>query len=247
MPEDRLDDRLAPLYREPPEEFVRRRDALAKELRDEGDRDAAARVKKLRRPSQAAWLINRLSADEPQRARDLVEAADDLAAAQQRMLDEGGDAGELRTAARGERDRIDDMLAAARRVAGKHAKPISETVIERVAQTLQAVGSDAQLRDQLLSGRVETDHRAATIGLPASAAPRRTRARAESRTTKRAREELARQRKSPDEAEARIESQRRGLADAEAEVRRRTLELGESEASLRDLERRVADAERGLE
>jgi chromosome segregation ATPase len=244
MPE--LDDRLAPLYRDPPEEFVRNRDALAKQLREEGDRDAAARVKKLRRPSQAAWLINRVSADEPERARGLVEAADNLVAAQQRMLDEGGDARELRTAAADERDRIEEMVAAARRVANDHPRPVSASVIDKVAQTLQAVGSHPELRDQLLRGRVEVDHRAATMGLPSTAAlqPTKPRARTESRAAKRAREELARLRESLGETESRIDSRRRALEEAEADVRRLKLELGESEAEVRDLRRRIADAER---
>jgi hypothetical protein len=241
-----LDQRLAPLYRDPPEEFVRGRDALAKQLREEGDRDAAAGVKKLRRPSQSAWLINRVSADEPQRAHDLVEAADNLAAAQQRMLDEGGDATDLRSAARDERERVEEMVAATRRVAAEHPKPINEGMIERVAQTLQAVGSNPDLRDQLLRGRIETDHRAATIGLPAQAARPRAKSRrtAESKTAKRARGELARLRKSLAETEDRLGTQRRALAEAEAEVRRQKLELGEAESAARELERRIAAAER---
>jgi hypothetical protein len=246
MPDRDLDQRLAPLYRDPPEDFVRGRDALAKQLREEGNRDAAAGVKKLRRPSQSAWLINRVSADEPQRARDLVEAADNLAAAQERMLAEGGDATELRSAARDERERVEEMLAAARRVAAEHPKPINEGMIERVAQTLQAVGSNLDLRGQLLRGRVETDHRAATIGLPASAAPPRAKSRrtAESKTAKRARQELERLRESLAEADDRLGSHRRALAEAEAEVRRRKLELGEAQSEARDLQRRVAAAER---
>jgi hypothetical protein len=241
-----LDKRLAPLYRDPPEDFVRQRDTLAKQLREEEDRDAAARVKKLRRPSQSAWLINRVSADEPERARDLVQAADNLAAAQQRMLNEGGDAAELRSAAHAERERVEEMVAAARGVAAEHPKPIKEAMIERVAQTLQAAASSPDLRDQLLRGRVETDHRAATIGLPASAGRPRARSRraADSQTAKRTRQELARLRKSLTETEARLDAQRRALADAEAEVRRHKLELGESESEARDLERRIAAADR---
>jgi hypothetical protein len=243
-----LDKRLDPLYRDPPEEFVRQRDALAKQLREEGERDAAARVKKLRRPSQSAWLINRVSADEPQRARGLVEAADNLAGAQQRMLDEG-DATELRSAARDERERVEEVVSAARKVAAEHPKAINPAMIERVAQTLQAVGSNPDLRDQFLRGRVETDHRAATIGLPASAKPSRARSRrkTESRTAKRARDELTALRQSLAETETRLESQRRALSDAEAEVRRHKLELGESESEARRLERRIADAERRAE
>ena len=236
MREADLDERLEPLYREPPEEFVRARDALARELRDEGEREAAAAVKKLRRPSQSAWLINRVAIDEPELAKELADAAGDLVAVQRRMLETGGDAADLRAAAENERGRIDRMVEAVRSVAAGHSKPVSATVIERVGQTLQAVGSDPDLRDQLVRGRIEQDHRAATIGLPDSvalAAPPRPRKRAESKDVKRARDELARLREQ--------------LAASEAEARRLKLELGKSEAEARDLERRITAAERKLE
>ncbi len=249
MADTELDKRLEPLYREPPEEFVAARDALARELRDEGERDAAAKVKKLRRPSQSAWLINRVAIDEPDRARELADAATDLIAVQQKMLDEGGDASDLRAAAEAERKRVQRMLEAARQVAADQPKPINAAVIERVGQTLQAIGSDPELRDQLVRGRVERDHRAATIGLPDSvalAARPRPRKRAEPRASKRVRGEVARMRDELAASEERREAQRRAVEEAEAEARRLTLELGKSEAEARELERRIAAAERRL-
>src|SRR5687767_7115413 len=48
---------VAAVYGGPFEDFVRRRDALAKELRAAGNRDAAALVKNLRKPSRAAWAL----------------------------------------------------------------------------------------------------------------------------------------------------------------------------------------------
>jgi hypothetical protein len=244
-----LDKRLEPLYREPPEEFVAARDALARELREAGEREAAAKVKKLRRPSQSAWLINRVAIDEPERARELADAATDLIAAQQKMLDEGGDASDLRTAADAERKRVQRMVEAARQVAAHHRKPISAEVIERVGQTLQAIGSDPELRERLVRGRVERDHRAATIGLPDSAALAarpRPRKRAESRQVKRARDELVRLREELAASEELRDSQRHAVDEAEAEARRLKLELGKSEAEARELERRIAAAERKL-
>lgn len=250
MPDADLERRLEPLYREPPEEFVAARDALVGDLRASGDREAAARVKKLRRPSQAAWLINRVAIDEPDRAQAVAEAADNLAAVQRRVLDEGGGADELRAAADGERRRIGELVTEARRVAASHPRPVSETVIERVAETLQAVGSDHELRDQLLRGRIERDHRAATIGLPADAGTatrrRRARRRAEPREVKRAREQLARLRDSLAAAEQRRDADRRAVEEAETETRRLRVELGKSEAKARDLARKVDDAERRL-
>jgi chromosome segregation ATPase len=245
-----LDQRLEPLYREPPDEFVRGRDALAKELREQGDRETATAVKKLRRPSQSAWLINRVAIEDPDRARRLADAAGELVDAQQRMLEGRGDAADLRAAAERERERVERMVEAVRRVAAEHSKPVSAAVIERVGQTLQAVGSDPELRDRLVRGRVERDHRAATIGLPDAAslaAAPKPRKRAESRKVARARGELARLRDELADSARRRDAQRRAVDEAEAEARRLKLELGKSEAEARELERRIAAAERELD
>jgi hypothetical protein len=59
------EQRLDELYREHPESFVAGRDRLAKDLRAAGERDEADRVGKLRRPTVAAWLINRAALSSP--------------------------------------------------------------------------------------------------------------------------------------------------------------------------------------
>ncbi len=58
-----------------PKDFVRERDALAKQLRAGGDRDEAARVKALRRPTVAAWAINQVARDKPDAVGALLDAA----------------------------------------------------------------------------------------------------------------------------------------------------------------------------
>src|SRR4030081_1344353 len=78
-----------------PNEFVARRDELARELRTEGDKTAAAEVKKLRRPSIPVRALNRAAADRPDLVQQLAEAAEQARAAQRAML-EGGDADEFR-------------------------------------------------------------------------------------------------------------------------------------------------------
>jgi hypothetical protein len=48
------------LYQEPLESFVKERDALAKRLRAEDDRESADRVKAQAKPGLAAWTVNQL-------------------------------------------------------------------------------------------------------------------------------------------------------------------------------------------
>jgi hypothetical protein len=53
-----LERALAELHRGPLEDFIRRRDALSKELRAARKREQATTVKGLRKPSRTAWALN---------------------------------------------------------------------------------------------------------------------------------------------------------------------------------------------
>ena len=70
--------RVDELYREHPEGFVAGRDRLVKELRGAGDREEAERARKLRRPTVAAWLINRAALSSPTQLEELAEASRQL-------------------------------------------------------------------------------------------------------------------------------------------------------------------------
>src|SRR4051812_28617732 len=60
-----VDDRADALFAVPLEDFVAERTALARALRAEGDRPAATAVGKLRKPTPAAWALNRLARSDP--------------------------------------------------------------------------------------------------------------------------------------------------------------------------------------
>jgi hypothetical protein len=66
------------LYGLPLDEFTAARDAEAKRLRAEGDAEAAKAVKALRKPSRAAWAINRAVRSEPEAVKELVGAGERL-------------------------------------------------------------------------------------------------------------------------------------------------------------------------
>src|SRR5204863_285097 len=83
MPDPRLDE----LYREPPDGFVAARDRLAKELRAAGDGDEAARVKKLRRPTIGAWMINRVALKGREQVEEFAAASRALKEAKRRRAD----------------------------------------------------------------------------------------------------------------------------------------------------------------
>ena len=80
------------VYGGPLEEFVKRRDALMRELRSAGDRDAANAVKALRKPSRIAWALD-------QGAITAQDAFDALVAAAAATLEAQTAGGDVRCAA----------------------------------------------------------------------------------------------------------------------------------------------------
>ena len=90
------------LYGLPLDEFVKERDALAKRLRGE-DREAAAAVKALRKPTVGAWALNQAIRRRRSETDELLETADALRDAYRDMLRGGDPARTARDDAREER------------------------------------------------------------------------------------------------------------------------------------------------
>jgi hypothetical protein len=103
-----LDRSIDRLYGATPEEFTQARRALEKQLREAGDRDAAERVKSLRKPTVAAWAVNQLARKEKRRLRTLFTAGDRLRRAQASVL-KGGSPATLRKATEAEREAVREL------------------------------------------------------------------------------------------------------------------------------------------
>lgn len=95
-----LQGQIAGLYRGSLDDFVRRRDALARELRTAGNRDAAARVKSLAKPSRVAWALNLAAARDDLLLRRLDKAVAETLAAQASAGDIRGAVARLREVVR---------------------------------------------------------------------------------------------------------------------------------------------------
>ncbi len=74
-----------------PEEFVARRDALAKQLKADGDKDLAAEVKALRRPTVAAWAVNQVARSAKRDMAALLQIGDRLRDAHDALAEGRGD------------------------------------------------------------------------------------------------------------------------------------------------------------
>jgi hypothetical protein len=231
--------RLDELYREPPDRFVAARDELAKELRAAGEAPEAARVKKLRRPTVAAWIVNRAALEAPEEMAELAAASRALEEAQAKAV-EGTDEGAAawRAAAARERDAIAAVVDVAQRLARDAGHAPGARAMELVEGTLRAAGGDPELRDRVVAGRLEREQAAATLGaLGTAAPPKRRRAPAKRREAANARRELERLERALADAERRTEELEAQVAYAEKAVR-------EAKARLKDHQRRRAELER---
>jgi hypothetical protein len=152
------------LYGLPLEEFVSERDALAKRLRADGDGEAAARVKALRRPTIAAWAVNQAVRTQVKDARELDAAGAALRKAQTALLEGKGNPADLRTATEGERAAVDRLVDAARGLLSGSGRPMTDAVLHDVTETLHAAAGDDETREAVLAGRLDRERRPAGLG-----------------------------------------------------------------------------------
>ena len=140
------------LYGLPLEEFTPARDAAAKEIRKGGDRETAAIVAKLPKPTPAAWTANQVAREQPELIEAMLAAGEELREAQEAAVQGGGGRG-LRDATLAERRAVEEVMAAATsyKPAGK---PLSRAMADRLRTTLHAAAGDEAIRDALADGRL---------------------------------------------------------------------------------------------
>jgi hypothetical protein len=153
------------LYGLPLDEFTKERDALAKELRQGGDKEAADEVKALRKPPVSAWTVNQLARRHPQEMRALVKAGEGLRKAQRAAVGGGGPEA-LRDATRAHRDRLDDLTSFAREELGADGQ-----TLQRAVQNLRSASVDKEASKTLLEGTLTGDVEQAGFGQVLSAVP----------------------------------------------------------------------------
>ena len=139
------------LHAVPLEDFVAERKRLAKELRSGGDRDAAAELAKLPKPSAPAWALNHVAREEPAAVADWLEATGAVRDASAHADRSSGDA--LRAAMAAHRDATRQLLATVRDRARPNGRPLTEPMLDRVRDLLQAATADEARAELLRAGR----------------------------------------------------------------------------------------------
>lgn len=146
---DALADEAAALYALLPAEFVKARDARAKQLRAD-DKDLASQVKALRRPTVAAWLVN-LLAHEAGALDPLLELGAALREAQSRL-----DTATMKQLSAQRPGIVGDLADRAAGLAADRDPSFGDTATtrEQVIATLTAALADPMAEQAVASGRL---------------------------------------------------------------------------------------------
>jgi hypothetical protein len=253
------DEEIDRLYGLPLESFVSERDALARRLREGGDRAVAEAVKRLAKPTRPAWAANQALRSQPQARRELLAAGEELRERQERVLAGRGDAGELRPAAQREQAAVGELVRAASGLLIEKGRGLGGTTLDRVRETLHAATVDDEVREAVAEGRLEREARAAGLGSFGGARPgeaparkartgelrqaqdaqrRAERAVAAAREKTQAADQALRDAAREAQRAARAEAAAQRRADAAAEeADRRGRVLAEAKARVRELKR----------
>jgi hypothetical protein len=136
---------IDPLYALPLDEFTAARDALAAELRASGDKAAAADIKKLRKPSLAAWAVNQVARGDRERMKQLFELRE--------KIENASSTTEMRRASEERRHLIADLVRESERALLEAGHATGANTMQAITQTFHAGDSDEE-RDALLHGRL---------------------------------------------------------------------------------------------
>jgi len=146
-----LDTAAEELYALAPDEldgFGKRRGELAAQARSDGDRELAGQIAKLRKPVQAAALVNVLVRDQPAALAELSELAAALRDAHRHLR-----GNELRKLSERRQQALGRLTTLARKAS---RRSITDGVLDQLRATFEAAIADEAAEQAVLSGRLTT-------------------------------------------------------------------------------------------
>jgi hypothetical protein len=231
-----LDTVAEELYGLPPAQFTAQRDARATEARDAGDKDLAAAIRKLRRPTTSAWLANLLVRERGDRLMELLDLGTELREAQE-QLD-----GEMLMQLSTQRQRVVSALGhEARRIAVESGERVSDDAERELETSLEAALADPAAAEAIRSGRLTTALHYSGLGPAAlsGAAPQPSPATTASpqETTRKA--ELEAAERAAKAAEVAATEARRALDRQAHQLRRAEAKHDDTTRQVHDMEERL--------
>jgi hypothetical protein len=132
--------KAADLFALPLDRFTEARDNLSRRLKAEGDEEGARQVSAMRKPSVAAWALNRVAREDPEAVAGLLES--------HRKLREAGSRQQVEEASRQRRELVARLTDEA--MSGLDSRSLQTR--DRINRTLLAVATDQEGEASLEAG-----------------------------------------------------------------------------------------------
>lgn len=241
-----LDDVAGELYGLDPGDFVATRTERAAAARAAGDRELAAAITALRKPTVAAWTVNLLARHAPREIAALLDLGAALRSAQRQLS-----GAKLRALGAQRQQVVTAMTKRAGELAAEHDRPAGEQVLREVGQTLTAALADPDVADRVRAGVLPTTvtyDGFGPAGLVAITGGKATKRSTGAPVQRRTREEAAADRRAEAEqeltdAESALDAARTAHEAAEAAARQAKSELDGIEERIDTLRAELAHAE----
>ncbi|WP_406269928.1 hypothetical protein OH799_27635 [Nocardia sp. NBC_00881] len=146
-----VEDVAGELYGVAPAEFVAARTARVEAAKRAGDKELAAAVGKLRKPTVSAWTANLLAREAPCDVDALLRLGAALAAAQRELS-----ADQLRDLTMQRQQLVNALAKKAGALAAEHGHPVGEGVLREVGQTLTAALAEPAVAERVRAGTLAT-------------------------------------------------------------------------------------------
>ena len=189
------------LYGLPLGDFTKRRNELAKQLRNDGKGADADAVKALRKPTAAAWALNQIARRRPKEIERLLATGKRLREAHEALYS-GGDRTRLQKVSGEEREQVDKLTRDATAIAGEAGTAATANLDEQIRNTLHAAALDEETAGELSAGRLLRER--AAVGMFGTAPPEsqaRSKPASKPKRTAKLERELAALRKAQQKAE----------------------------------------------
>ena len=208
------------IYQVAPVDFISKRDELAGEAKLSGQRELAAAIKKLRKPSVGAWLANRLAREQVTDIQGLVALGEKLRAPKTSL-----DRQDIVRVTKAKNEAVARLERAALADASRSGQSVSPAASRELEATLEAAFADPDAAAGLLKGCLASGLRYSGLGFDER---REARARPSrgglGGASKRAAVRAA--------AERALEKARREASDADVQLRQARQAVARAEADL---------------
>jgi hypothetical protein len=205
-----LESATQELYGLVPTQFTAARDAKASEARQAGRPDLASSLKKLRKPSVAAWLANLLVLERSRDVERLIDLGGELRAPSNKIEGE-----QIRRISKEKGDVVSKLMREATSMASRMGQPISVAALQELEATLEAAFADSHAAEDVRGGHLSRGLHYSGLGFTTptqTTSPSRGKGTASPRSSRSDPDRIAAQRK--------LDKANREVQQADAEVKK---------------------------